>query len=205
MDHSRASEFVDGFVRWMEGKEDAVRPEVSSRLKPLGYTVHNTGGNNLTWLRVQEDGSEIMLSFTDNQLDGDPQESEWHLTRYDGEGWIGIHETFTLEGALRAAALIPPARRSDGSPVEETYPTVADARAALLPGSHATPVASSPDPMRYVLLAADTPARLRACDVDRVLTAAEEDGCAEQVRSFLQAAPDLSDATMRAVADWDAD
>ncbi|MEW5926015.1 MAG: hypothetical protein AB1941_00875 [Gemmatimonadota bacterium] len=60
---------------------------------------------------------------------------------------------------------------------------------------------SSADALRYIHLAADGPERLRACDVDRVLESAQEDGRAIGVRAFLLR-HDLLPGTRGALLRW---
>lgn len=135
---------ADRFFRWMDDTEAAVRPEVADPLHAAGYHVYHTGGHCLAWMRGLSDNdphSYVLISIED-RIDGDPAATEWMVGRYDGEGWINIHETFTLAEAMRVAELLPPAVGPDGEPVEEVYADLAAALAALT-GAPSEPVADT--------------------------------------------------------------
>jgi hypothetical protein len=124
---------VAAFYAALDRREDAVREDVSSPLRAAGYTVIHTGGGILAWFRpISPDGEDHILITAEDEINGDPDAREWVIGRYGPDGWLCIDETFTLKDAITYAELLPPPVRPDGEPLEELYPTVAAARAALL-------------------------------------------------------------------------
>jgi hypothetical protein len=124
---------VAAFYAALDRREDSVREDVSAPLRAAGYTVTHTGGGILAWFRpLSPDGEHHILLTGEDEIDGDPDAREWVIGRYAAEGWLCIDETFTLADAIKYADLLPPPVSSDGVPMEEMYPTVAAARAALL-------------------------------------------------------------------------
>ncbi len=55
------------------------------------------------------------------------------------------------------------------------------------------------------MLSADSPSQLRAMDVDRIMSAANDSGKVEEFKSWILAKPDLMPRTRKAIEDWEAE
>lgn len=108
-------------------RETAVRPAVAEPLRADGYEVYHTGGGCLAWRRDIGEDEYVLITWYDS-VDGDPEAKEWLVGRYHEDGgWINLDQLFTLREAMEIARKLPPARRPDGSIIEELLDTLEEA------------------------------------------------------------------------------
>ena len=103
-----------------------VRDAVRSALAGASFEALDTGDGCLAWCRPSDHDTHVMIS-ANNELDGDPQATDWIVGCYGDAGGFVEVSGLTLEQAIEGAALLRAPVRADGSVVEALYPSLEQA------------------------------------------------------------------------------
>lgn len=122
----KSAERAERFRQWMDEKEAGCRSGASMR--EAGFSFWHTGGGCTAWGKALDDGTELMVTTTDADADGDPEGSEWLIGRYDEDGgFVQVTEPVTLAEAIEQAATLPAPAELDGAGSQTGFATAEEA------------------------------------------------------------------------------
>lgn len=133
----RAQARADRFQAYLGRQVDAVRADVAGPVRAAGFDAWHMGGGCMAWGKNQDDGSHVLVTTEDNEIDFDPAAPAWVVGRYDAEeGFVFLQAPTSLADALANVDRLPaPVRGFEilADDVEDAVASVEAAEAAPAP------------------------------------------------------------------------